>query len=64
MRSKMRTIYNIALFYMKIMQSLFSFFGSTKSSKTKRPHTKHLKAKRPKTKRPNVKRGTRKMRGG
>lgn len=41
------------------MQSLFSFFGSTK-----RPKTRRLRAKRPKTKRRNAKRGTYKMRGG
>jgi hypothetical protein len=59
MRLKMRINYNIELFYMKIMRSFSSFFGSTKRAKTKRPRTK-----RPKTKRRNAKRSTRKMRGG
>ena len=59
MRSKMRINYNIALFYMKIMRSFSSFFGSTKRAKSRRP-----RAKRPKTKRRNAKRSTRKMRGG
>ena len=59
MQSKMRINYNIALFYMKLMQSWFPFFGSTKRAKTKHPHTK-----RPKSKRRNAKRSTRKMRGG
>jgi len=59
MRSKMRINYNIALFYMKIMRSFSSFFGSTKRAKTKRPRTKH-----PKSKRRNARRNTRKMRGG
>jgi hypothetical protein len=62
MRSKLLINYNIVLFYMKIMRSFFSFFGSTNRPKTKRPHTK-----RPKTKRRNAKRSTQrayKMRGG
>jgi hypothetical protein len=59
MRSKMQINYNIALFYMKIMRSFSSFFGSTKRAKTKRPRTKH-----PKSKRRNARRNTRKMRGG
>jgi hypothetical protein len=59
MRSKMQIIYNIVLFYMKLMQSWFPFFGSTNRPKTKRPRTK-----RPKTRRRNAKRSTRKMRGG
>jgi hypothetical protein len=67
MRSKMRMIYNIVLFYMKLMNSWFPFFASTKRPKTKRPHTKRPKTRRSQTKRRSAKRSTQrayKMRGG